>query len=128
MEADFRRYYGIRLWADLATDRLPWRQFQALLNGLPWDSAYARAITGGDNAVSTDTQLLAMAVDALHAWLWGNADPKTRGDAPGSITARLLGITEQPRIGRSSLTPAEMAARLKAQAEQHAQEMDGHVD
>lgn len=105
MEADFLRYYGLRLWADLGTDRLRWRSFRALLVSLPPDSAYVRSVAGGEAHMTIDTQLLGLVVDALRMWLWGNADPKKRGSAPAPV----LGYPT------ASEAPVDMGAALLEQ-------------
>lgn len=96
------------MWADLTTDRLPWCQFRALLVSLPPESAFVRA-QSGETGLPLDTQLLAMAVDALHLWLWANSDEKRRGKQPEPV----LGVTGRanPDLDRRLLEQRERTRR-----------------
>lgn len=49
LEADFWRYYRIDLTKEAMTNRLSWRRFLILLQGLPGDSAFARWINNRED-------------------------------------------------------------------------------
>jgi hypothetical protein len=85
---------------------------------LPWDSAYARSHAGGPNGIPLDVQLAAMVVDALHALLYRDADPKKRGDQPTPVLGALMGHEAPATKGRSRRTPQELYAALQEQATQ----------
>lgn len=55
-----------------------------------------------------------MTADALNAWLYGNADPKTRGEPPTPVLGSLMGIKAKTP-NRSRRSPAETYAALQAQ-------------
>ncbi|MGV9263157.1 hypothetical protein ACWDRR_00670 [Kitasatospora sp. NPDC003701] len=65
IDADFRRYYGLDV-ADVGTPGLTWRRLGALVNRLPREGCYARAVVGAEEAEwTTDRHLLASVVDHL---------------------------------------------------------------
>ncbi len=74
--ADFRRFYGIRLFAVLGTDDLPWCEFRTLVEHLPADAVTVRREMGAKASWGVGEQLLAHVLHAVQVANWQRSGPK----------------------------------------------------
>ncbi|WP_338023143.1 hypothetical protein [Bifidobacterium miconis] len=80
LRADLRRVYGLDL-DDLETGRLRVGACADLVANLPAGSMTWRRLDVA--AAWTPVEyMLAVQVDQMNMWMWGNADPKKRGSKP----------------------------------------------
>lgn len=76
VEADFLRYYGLDIQADLGTERVTWRRLKALIGQLPRGSATARSMHGAAADWGPVEHLAAVQADLLAAANWQRAGKK----------------------------------------------------
>lgn len=120
IEADFQQFYGLWLWAELGSGRMPWTRAQRLVSGLPDDSRFVRSVAGkapsrrGSPDITDwprQERLLASIIDELAIANWQRSNGK--GKRPELLTARKA----QPKrlhVARQPADPDAMKRRLAA--------------
>lgn len=110
--------YGVRLWADLGTDRMTWREFGVLLRQLGDQSRFRVAVTEGVSSWTVTDHLLALLVDVAQIANWQRgANPKRPSKPPNPIP-RPRELVEQRRergAKRDRWTEFKQRARERAE-------------
>ncbi|WP_280854241.1 hypothetical protein [Streptomyces sp. SAI-041] len=124
LEADLLRHYGVDL-LDWHRGRLSSRRLRVLVEHLPADSSFARAVHGEQADWTVTDHLLAAVVDhlAVANWMFAtvNRDEDTEpAEYPEAVPRpgggpRGAGAADVPVVGdESAATPAEIVAFLSS--------------
>lgn len=113
VEADLLETFGVDL-LDLGSDRLSWSRLGRLLDRLPPNSRSYLAVRGYA-AWTPREHLLAALVDILQGANWQRAQLNTKRTIPQPKPIPRPGAAKARRENRTELTPAQIAARLRAQ-------------
>jgi hypothetical protein len=113
VEADLLEVYGVDLM-DLGTDRLTWGRLGRLVRQLPPTSRTTAAVLG-HSPWSASEHLLAAVVDVLAAANWQRAQAASKKAIPRPEPIPRPGAQQRTNPRRTTLTPEQIAARLRAQ-------------